>query len=210
MSKRTRIASSLSERYTLYLHLSHATGRGYVGWTTYDTQTRWNWHVSAARGGSHLWFHQAIRKHGETGWEHIDLMTVNDRTSANLLERHFVATFDTYHDGYNMTPGGDGRGRYKHSEETRAKMRRYVKTSKHRQRLSESMKGQRREPLSEEHRRKISESERGEKHYRFGQKLSDDVKQKIADRLKGGVPKNKGVKPTDEQYFCRWGRHRKG
>jgi hypothetical protein len=135
-------------------------------------------------------------------------MTVNDRASANLLERHFVTVFDTYHDGYNMTPGGDGRGRYKHSEETRAKMRRYVKTPEHRQHLSESMKGQRRSPLSEEHRQKISEGERGEKHYRFGQKLSDDVKRKIADKLKGITPKNKGIKPTEEQYFRRWGRQR--
>lgn len=60
-------------------------------------------------------FHQAVRKYGgfeSFEYEVIATLTPDEYTKENLdnLEKFFINYYDSYKNGYNATPGGDGSG----------------------------------------------------------------------------------------------------
>jgi len=75
-------------------------------------------------------------------------------------EKYWIAKFDTFHNGYNLTSGGGSS--FEVSEESRRK-------------LSEIHKGK---PLSAEHARKISEAKKGHT-------VSEETRRKLSKALKG-------------------------
>jgi hypothetical protein len=99
---------------------------------------------------------------------------------------------------YNQTEGGDGVSGYKHSEESKQKMRNFqkgrLKSPEHKRKISEAMKGK---TKSVDHIQKIADSKRGVKlapcsqerkdkisKSLKGRKLSDEVRKKMSEAAK--------------------------
>ena len=89
----------------IYLVTNTLDGKQYVGFTTNLTQRIRNHRLALKRGH----FHSAIRKHG---WDNfaVDVIFEHDdeQWTLNVMEPHFIAWYDTYENGYNLTKGGEG------------------------------------------------------------------------------------------------------
>lgn len=99
----------------VYLALCRATGKAYVGCTSRSLPQRRDEHVAAAANGSPYKFHQALRSQGFSSFAWSVLATCASAAEMYVLERQYVAKYNSYRSGYNSTPGGagspsDGRG----------------------------------------------------------------------------------------------------
>jgi hypothetical protein len=98
-----RIAGS----YSVYLHsFQTETPLGYVGMTKQRWFDRYSQHLSSAKAGSHLLFHQALRKHLDVTVMHKVFMCELSHDAALQYEEEWVAMFGLYPIGLNMIPGG--------------------------------------------------------------------------------------------------------
>jgi len=110
----------------VYVITNELNGKRYVG------QTRQG---LARRRGEHMYrfttnerdhkLYQAMRKHGVENFSFNALCSVLTPDHLDDLERHFVAEFNSFNRGYNMTCGGDSV-----SDETRAKLSAIMKGRK--------------------------------------------------------------------------------
>lgn len=113
----------MNDNYSVYKHTNRITGKSYIGITN-DIKTRWA--GSGCRyktyGGV---FGNAIDKYGWDNFTHEILADNLTHEDACLLEKHYIALFQTnicrYGNsfGYNMTDGGDGLPSYCHTESTK-------------------------------------------------------------------------------------------
>lgn len=129
--------------YVIYRFLNVANGKSYVGLTKRGHETRWKENVRAARRQPKTYLQFAIRKHGEDCWEQTIIEECQTLDDAKRAEIQWIATLNTYDDGYNCTLGGDAVGEF--TEEIRQKIRDAAK---------------RRPPISDETRRRMSEAAR--------------------------------------------------
>lgn len=94
----------------IYKHTIKNTGKSYIGLTTGTMQDRLKGHISSAKSGSTLEFHEAIKLYGV---ESIDSEIIEDNIECTdlLMEReiHYIDKYNTFYDGYNMTLGVDAR-----------------------------------------------------------------------------------------------------
>jgi len=123
-----------------------------VGVTERSLVDRWKEHVDAARHGSTLIFHRAIRKHGHCSFD-VSVIeqceTENELASVEirLIEEKQTFAYDHPNTGYNMTRGGDGIHGYKHTDAKR--------------RMSIARKGKKLPPRSKEYRLHMSIAKKG-------------------------------------------------
>ncbi len=186
-------------RYIIYCHTNRVNAKRYVGWAIVKTgQTphdamirRWNEHCRSRRSDL---FPRAIRKHGETTWDHEVIEIMTTLKSTKHAEKLWIAERKTYAldldgHGYNMTRGGDGcpwpKG-LKKSSETRRK-------------ISESLKGKppsnKGKKASETARRNLSiahkgrvtsvETRRKQSEALKGRQFSDEHRKHVSEALKG-------------------------
>lgn len=88
----------------------------YIGKTTKTLETRKAGHYDAAINSiSDTHFHRALRSGIEFEW--IILETVSESDDINEREKFWISKLDTYHNGYNMTIGGDGGLTYSKGDE---------------------------------------------------------------------------------------------
>lgn len=92
----------------VYLALCRATGKAYVGCTSRSLPQRRDEHVAAAANGSPYKFHQALRSQGFSSFTWSVLATCASAAEMYVLERQYVAKYNSYRSGYNSTPGGAG------------------------------------------------------------------------------------------------------
>ena len=78
----------------------------YIGQTIQSVQERWYHHLEDASLGSDLYFHRALRKYGRDNfsWEIIEEI---DNDKLNDREIYWINYYNSYNNGYNLTPGGD-------------------------------------------------------------------------------------------------------
>lgn len=97
-------------------------GKQYVGKSQETAQKRFRQHVRDAKAGSTCHIHRAISKYGKDSFlvETVDSAVTKEELKQKEVE--WVTKLDTFKNGYNMTPGGDGHG-HKHSEDTKQKLR---------------------------------------------------------------------------------------
>jgi len=113
----------------IYKVTNHTNGKCYVGKTVQTPQHRWSKHLSRARKGSTLPFHQAIRKYGEENFSFEVLAQLHDHAALYKAEQDFIALLQTRSpNGYNLTDGGPGTFGRVYSEETRRRIG--IKSSK--------------------------------------------------------------------------------
>ena len=140
----------------------------YIGKTSLENpEDRIQQHFNDAQKGSKLLVHNAIRKYGQNNitinWLHYKCVSESD---LNDLERYYIAQKKTndLQFGYNMTEGGEGVKGWKHSEESKEKIREaqkeYSKNPEVRKKRSEVHKGK---VVTEETRQKMSDAQKGKK-----------------------------------------------
>jgi hypothetical protein len=70
---------------------------------------RWNQHITESiKKTTNTKFQNALRKYGVNCWEHKILFECNTNDEAKSKEVEMIELYDSYHDGYNSTKGGDG------------------------------------------------------------------------------------------------------
>jgi group I intron endonuclease len=80
----------------------------YIGKTTKTLDNRKKTHLKNVRMGLKSHFYDSIRKYGEESFEWCELVSCNNIEILNEMEIMFIAKFNSFKDGYNMTLGGDG------------------------------------------------------------------------------------------------------
>lgn len=85
------------------------TNKSYIGWTSKNTDARWNEHTqTAARNKDNRKFYNAIRKYGTDVWETETICETESNEEAKVKEIFYIELFESYTKGYNSTKGGDG------------------------------------------------------------------------------------------------------
>jgi group I intron endonuclease len=197
----------------IYCYYCIPTGKKYIGQTVKEKHRK-RQHINHYKTGVDNKFYRAVRKYG---WDNF-IYGIIDYYDAELLneqEVFYIGEYDTYHNGYNSTLGGEGMRGFTHNEETRKKLSKAhkgrVPTEEQRRKIGEASKGRKH---SEKTRKKISDGISGKNHPMYGKvgKLhhgygiprSDETKQKISNTLKGRpLPKDvceKIQKIMEEKY----------
>ena len=88
----------------IYKITNTVNNKSYIGQTRQSIQFRWNQHISKK---DNTYFHNAIQKYGKDNFiietlEECDVEVLNER------EIYYIAKYDTFKNGYNLTIGGDG------------------------------------------------------------------------------------------------------
>lgn len=139
-------------------------------------------------------FGNAIRKYGISTFSFDILITIHSKDSnsldivLNCLEKYFIKKYNSFNEGYNCTLGGEGTINFKHSEETKNKLRGRT--------------------VSEETRRKIGNAHRGKACHR---KLTDKWRASIIEAKsipikqfsKDGVFIRQWSSITEASLFCK-------
>lgn len=100
--------------YCIYRIVNFRNGKMYVGMTMYE-EGRYQWHFEALKKGKHhsQKLQNAYNKYGDNAFyfevieRNISKVEIGDR------ERYWIAHYDSFQSGYNMTPGGIQGGNYK-------------------------------------------------------------------------------------------------
>lgn len=92
-------------------------GKNYIGQTRQSFLTRKRSHINESFNENvpqyHYHFHRAIRKHGISNfeWSIIETITASSIEALlnclNLLEEKYIKLYDSFHNGYNSTTGGE-------------------------------------------------------------------------------------------------------
>lgn len=91
----------------IYKITNKVNNKSYIGQTRQGIQFRWNQHTSKK---DNTYFHNAIQKYGKDNFE-IEILEECDVEVLNEREIFYIAKFDTFKNGYNLTIGGDGNKR---------------------------------------------------------------------------------------------------
>lgn len=171
----------------IYLIRNTLNGKGYVGQTTDTAQGRFKEHIAAAKHGSNLALHKAIRKYGI---EHFSLFEIAscDTSLLNDLEKHYIKFYGTFSPkghGYNLTLGGDGAFGYIMSDESKAKM----SLAKKGRSMSEADKQVRRGKIPWN---KGMKKPKPVKAVKQRPPISDETRAKMSEAKRGKAPWNKG------------------
>lgn len=91
----------------IYKITNKVNGKSYIGQTRYTLEFRWRQHIHKK---DNTYFHNAIRKYGAENFnaeiiEEVDVSKLDER------EIFYIAKYNTFKEGYNLTIGGDGNRR---------------------------------------------------------------------------------------------------
>lgn len=107
--------------YTIYKATNKVNGKVYIGFDS-DWPNRMLTHRYMVNAKPYK-FYYAIRKYG---WESFEWEVLHQESDGDhclkVMEPYFIAKYDSYASGYNMTLGGDGTWGYKKSPEEVARM----------------------------------------------------------------------------------------
>lgn len=89
----------------IYKVTNKVNGKSYIGQTRYTVEFRWRQHQHKK---DNTYFHNAIHKYG------IENFTVETLEECNIedldsKEIYYIAKYDTFNSGYNLTIGGEGK-----------------------------------------------------------------------------------------------------
>lgn len=174
----------------IYLIRNRINGKGYIGQTILDFDTRWSGHLYGKQAIDH-----AIRKYGADSFEHCILAMAETLDQLNTLEEYYIKEQNTLApNGYNLLPGGRN---HQHSPETIAK-------------ISASKKGKSqpkdRKRISQEDRRKLSEAHKGQVPWNKGRKTPPEVVDKLRTSHLGNKPSKETRVKMSEAQKRRWER----
>lgn len=105
--------------YTVYMHVNKINNKKYIGITRRRPEERW---MSNGLGYKRQGFYNAIKKYGWNNFEHIILAQNLSFQEASNLEIELIKYYDSMHNGYNQSFGGESSKYYKIPEEIRQKI----------------------------------------------------------------------------------------
>ena len=91
----------------IYKITNKVNGKSYIGQTRYTIEFRWRQHQHKK---DNTYFHNAIHKYGIENFS-IEVLEECDVKDLNSREIFYIAKYDTFNNGYNLTVGGDGNRR---------------------------------------------------------------------------------------------------
>jgi group I intron endonuclease len=162
----------------VYKITNSVNGKVYIGKTAKTFDQRWRSHVKAAKEGSPIYFHKAIRKYGTLAFFGNVICRASTPEELNLLERFYIGVLNANRCGYNLTSGGEGTPGHKVSKKTREHLRKIALN------------------MPEEQRRKLADASRGNTNRR-GQQHTAAAKRKLA-AYRGPLSSMFGRKHTEE------------
>ena len=100
----------------VYLIENKINGHKYVGKTYNTIQERWHEHLKDAKreDKADRPIYRAINKYGANNFT---ISQLDYCENCEEREKYWIAYYDTYHNGYNATLGGDGKAYFEHSDE---------------------------------------------------------------------------------------------
>lgn len=96
---------------SIYIIRNRVNDKVYIGQTTMDIKERFYAHIkpSTSKRRSTYKLYNAIAKYGAENF-YVEMLEDNiPIEKLDELEIDYIAKFDSFHNGYNSTPGGDGR-----------------------------------------------------------------------------------------------------
>lgn len=108
------VASSVESRGWKYIYMgfiykisNDVNNKVYIGQTRFTIEWRYKRHLECVKT-SNLHLYRAIRKYGK---EHFSISKIEEceDTLLNCREIYWIAFYDSFNNGYNMTIGGEGR-----------------------------------------------------------------------------------------------------
>ena len=153
------------EKIGYIYRITSPSGKSYIGQTT-RFKERMDRHSLT---NSKTKLSNSIKKYG---WEahRVDILWQGECTGEqlNTLEINFIELYCNFHNGLNLTEGGEGAKGHRHSEEAKAKMsaasKGRSKSEEHKAKLSAARKGK---PLSEERKAAMRETWKLRKEGKF-------------------------------------------
>jgi group I intron endonuclease len=97
-------------------------GKVYIGITSQSLERRVQQHLFCVRQGVNSKLYNAIRKHGISSFKIDPIDKAVGLEELKYLEQMYIADYDSYRSGYNLTLGGEGTIGYVPTEETRRKL----------------------------------------------------------------------------------------
>lgn len=91
----------------IYKITNKVNGKSYIGQTRYTLEFRWKQHQHKR---DNTYFHNAIRKYGVDKFD-IKILEECNYEDLNSREIFYIAKYNTFKEGYNLTIGGDGNRR---------------------------------------------------------------------------------------------------
>ena len=91
----------------IYKITNKVNNKSYIGQTRYTIEFRWKQHQHKK---DNTYFHNAIHKYGVENFN-IEILEECDIKDLNSKEIFYIAKYDTFNNGYNLTIGGDGNRR---------------------------------------------------------------------------------------------------
>jgi group I intron endonuclease len=178
----------------IYCYHCIPTGKKYIGQTIHEKERKRR-HTTSCKNGVDNKFYRAVRKYGWNNFIYGIIEEYDDRV-LNEQETFYIDYYDTFHNGYNSTLGGEGVRGFTHNENTRKKLSKANKGKiiplETREKISKSNIGK---IVTEETKKKISEKisgknhplygRIGELHHGYGIPRNEETKQKIRNSLMG-------------------------
>lgn len=91
----------------IYKVTNKVNGKSYIGQTRYTLEFRWRQHLHKK---DNVYFHNAIKKYGAENFS-LEVLEECDVDKLNSREIFYIAKYNTFENGYNLTLGGDGNRR---------------------------------------------------------------------------------------------------
>ena len=190
----------MNDIYGLYCICDRCEGNTvrYVGQTTRGSDVRFRFHRYDAAAENYaekrdLPVYRWMRKHGVGNIRYTVLETVEDAESLNDAEMRWIAEMGTFTPGrswgLNLTAGGSSLTGYRHSEETRERMRGRTYSIETREKMSQSAKAR-----GTAHLAVYSGTFKGEKSPNA--RMSDDTAREVKGMLWDGF----GLRETAEKF----------
>ena len=182
----------------IYGYTNLESGRMYIGQTVYPDY-RWKQHRYCKNPtGWHKDYQNNPEKYEYSVIEY-------DVPEDKLDEREifWISFFDSYHNGYNLTEGGNATRGYRHSEETRKKMREHhadvygennpMYGKKHHEETRKKMSEHHADVSGENNPFYNNHSLAGKNNPMYGKTHSEETRKKMSDAFKGRHWYNNGI-----------------
>lgn len=99
-------------------------GKMYIGLTTEPISVRWSGHKSYCKTDNNIYLYNSMNKYGIENFK-IEAIITGIKSMSELyeMEKLYIKKYNTFKNGYNLTLGGEGTVGYRHTEETKDKIR---------------------------------------------------------------------------------------